>query len=138
MMVYIVFECPQRTFTTKEALNNQMDEMTWPVDISQHLSLVAAGTPVLAQWVTDEELCIDPTAGAASHQAVIYVSSRQNIWIQEPRGRSWSDLLLTPSWSFLFPVLYNLWPGGSRAEVSKPGPVGPHPAHSLFSHSPMS
>lgn len=137
-MVCIVFECPQRTFTTKEALNNQMDEMTWPVDISQHLSLIATGTPVLAQWVMDEELCRDPTAGTPSHQAVIYVSSRQNIWIQEPRGRSWSDVLLTPSWSFLFPILHKLRPGGSSAEVSKPRPVRPHPAHSLFSHSPMS
>lgn len=45
----IVFECHQRTFAAREALNNQVDKMTWPVDISQHLSLITTGTPVFAQ-----------------------------------------------------------------------------------------
>lgn len=37
----------QTAATTEEALNNHVDKMTLPVDISHPLSLV---TPMLAQW----------------------------------------------------------------------------------------
>lgn len=77
----IAFECHQRRVTAKETLSNQVDEMTWPADISQHLLLITAGPQCLHSglWMRkwhwqSQRLCIEPTAGAPSHQGVIYVS----------------------------------------------------------------
>lgn len=89
----IAFECHQRKITAKEAPSNQVNEMTWPVDISQHLLLITTGLQCLhsglrmrkLSWQS-QGLCIEPTAGAPSHQGVINVSPVGSVYGSKDLG----------------------------------------------------
>lgn len=89
----IAFDCHQRRATAKEAPSNQVNEMTRPVDISQHLLLISAGPQCLHSglWMRklhwqSQGLCIEPTAGAPSHQDVINVSPVGSIYGSKDLG----------------------------------------------------
>lgn len=58
--------------TVEGDLNNQVDTMTYPVDISQHLSSV---TPALAQWIHEQSNCVDWDRGYAGAQLHVFLLS---------------------------------------------------------------
>lgn len=61
----------QRTSTTEEALNKQVDEMTEPVNVSQQLSQpsqLCNGLMKGVAMMAERELCMCPNAWTPFHQ----------------------------------------------------------------------
>lgn len=60
----------------EEALNNQVDRVTWPVDISQPLSLTV---PALAQWGMNKVAMVGRMEPVHGHNSIeICASHPQN------------------------------------------------------------